>query len=75
MCDINLIPTADVNLMSIVDITKHCHFCPMIDGQLASIVDIILMSIQLFLPTEDTSGKMSALYIVLIIYFCPSLRA
>ena len=47
----------------------------MIDDQLTSTIDIILMSIQYFLPTRDAGGKMSALCLVLLIKFCLSIRA
>ena len=47
----------------------------MVDGQLISIADIILMSIQHVWPTGDAGGKMSALWLVLIISFCLSIRA
>ena len=42
-------------LMSTADVTKTFHFWPMVDGQLNSTVDIILMSIENLLPTWRTS--------------------
>ena len=47
----------------------------MTDGQLTSTIDIILMSIQHFLPTRDAGGKTSALCLVLLIKCCLSIRA
>ena len=56
MCDINLMPTVDVNLMLTVDDTQSFIFnlqvLYAVDGQLTSTVDIILISLQLFLSTE-----------------------
>ena len=46
----------------------------MVNGKLMSPVNIILMSIQYFLPFEDAGGNMSALCLVLIIYFSLSIR-
>ena len=46
LCTINLMPTLDVNLMPTLDINKKFHFWPMVDGQLTSTVDNILMSMQ-----------------------------
>ena len=57
--------------MSKVDITKTFIF----DVSLTSTVDIIWMSIQFFVSTWDASGKISALCLILIIYFCPNVRA
>ena len=37
--------------MSTVDVTKNFHFRPMVDGQLTSTGDIILMLIQHFFPS------------------------
>ena len=39
MCDISLMPTFDINLMTTVDTTKT-NFGPMVDGQLMSTVYI-----------------------------------
>ena len=46
----------------------------MVDDELMSTVDIILMSMQDFMPTGDAGGKMSALCL-LFIYFCLNIRA
>ena len=67
MYNINLMLTLDVNMMLTI-VTK---LSPMVNSQLVSTVDIILMAIQYFIPTGDASGKMSALYLVLIIYLLP----
>ena len=75
MCNINLMPTVYVKLMSTVDITKTVIFDLWVDSELMSTVDIILMSIQHFFPTRDTGGNMSALYLVLFIYFCVNIAA
>ena len=74
MCNINFILTVEINLLSTVDITKT-HFGPMVDGQMMSIVDSILMLIQNILYTGYAGGTMSVLCLVLIIYFCLSIRA
>ena len=33
MCNINLIPIVDISLMLTVDVTKNCHFWPIVYGQ------------------------------------------
>ena len=73
ICNINLMATVYVNLMSTVDVTRSFILSPMVNGQLTSTVDIIL-SIEHILPTGDTGGKMSVLCLVLI-YICISFRA
>ena len=55
----------------------------MVDAQLTSTIDLMLMSIQHFLPTEDAGGfvlptwdageKMSAQCLVVIVYVCLSI--
>ena len=71
MCDINLMPTGDVNLTSTVDITKTFRFDLWL---MVSWCQLILISIQHFLLTRDVCGKKRALCQVLIIYFCLSIR-
>ena len=53
--------------MLTVDVTKAFIFDHLVDGQLAATVDIMLMPIQHFLQ--------SALCLLLIIYFCLSVKA
>ena len=69
--------TVDVNLMLTVDITKNYLylFVPIVDGQLMSTVDSILMSIQKCLPTGDAGGELDAQCLVLIFSVCLSFRA
>ena len=47
----------------------------MVDGHFTLTVDTTLMSIQRILPTEDVGRKVSALCLVLIIYFSLNVRA
>ena len=47
----------------------------MVDGQFTLSVDIILMSIENVLPSGFAGGKMNELCLVLIIYFCLSIKA
>ena len=70
MCDINLMLTVDVHLMLTVDATK-LSILSMFDGQLTSTVDIILMSSQYFLMQVE---NMSVRCLILLIYFCLSIR-
>ena len=63
VCHTNLMPTVDINWILIIDITK-LSFLLVVDDQLTSIVDIILMPVQLFLSIKDAGDKMSVLCLV-----------